>query len=685
MGLSTKKTKTTQTTTPTVTEPYNTAFQDFTGQIGDFLAMDPTQFVAPTSELQNQAFQQAQNLGGWEPYLNQASSYANQFANAPASQVTPYGYQAPEVPNPFAFGGAQLSQPWSYSGAQLGDASMAQGAQLGQAATYGGATLGSAAQMSATGYNAPTINGVAGPQAYGAQRTTLGGAPMVNLGGYNLPELGDAAMADPTRLREYMADYQNPYTQQVIDASLAKFDEDAGRREAALSAQGAIGGAFGGSRFGIAEGTLEGSLARERADMQARLYDEQFKTAASLAGVDASAANQFALANQNAQNQYGLAEYGAGIDAARYGAEAGNQGQLANQGMLANYAMQQFGADTQSAQQFANALNNASLAGYQGDLQTALTQAGLDAESSRYFADAMNQAGVTNMNALNQFMMQQGAFEQQAGLSSMDAINQFAMAQGGFDQQTALANQDALNNFAMQQGLLDQQTGQFNADALNNFAMQQGLLDQQTGAMNMEALNNFLITQVGLDADSSRYYADALNQASFANANLLEQSYMRDLQAAGLFGDLGQTYGQQSLADLGMTANLGEMQRGIESEYLNAYPTQLQLAGGLYSQLYPGLYSGSNMVGTGKEGGLGSWLPQVAGSAMQAAAIGFSDRRLKSNIAKVGEMEDGLGIYDYDIFGKRDRGVMADEVAELRPWAVGPVINGFATVDYSRI
>jgi len=205
----------------------------------------------------------------------------------------------------------------------------------------------------------------------------------------------------------------------------------------------------------------------------------------------------------------------------------------------------------------------------------------------------------------------------------MDAFNQFALAQAGMDQQTMMANQDAMNSFLMQQGLLDQQTGMANMDALNQFAMQQGLLDQQTGAMNMEAMNNFLMTQVGLDADAARYYADALNQASFANANLQEQAYLRELQAAGLLGDLSQLYGTQSLADLGMTADLGTLQRSILEQYYNAYPTQLQIASKLYGSLYPGLYAGTSMTGSGtsttKEP-FGSWfLPALMGSAAQAA------------------------------------------------------------------
>lgn len=72
----------------------------------------------------------------------------------------------------------------------------------------------------------------------------------------------------------------------------------------------------------------------------------------------------------------------------------------------------------------------------------------------------------------------------------------------------------------------------------------------------------------------------------------------------------------------------------------------------------------------------------VSGIASTAAA--FSDRRLKSNVVKVGEV-DGLNIYDYDILGQRERGVMADEVALHAPHALGPIINGYATVDYGKL
>ena len=70
------------------------------------------------------------------------------------------------------------------------------------------------------------------------------------------------------------------------------------------------------------------------------------------------------------------------------------------------------------------------------------------------------------------------------------------------------------------------------------------------------------------------------------------------------------------------------------------------------------------------------------------ASACLSDRRLKANIEKIGELDDGLGVYEFDYVwgGRRQRGVMADEVATLRPWALGPKTpEGYATVDYTAL
>lgn len=76
-----------------------------------------------------------------------------------------------------------------------------------------------------------------------------------------------------------------------------------------------------------------------------------------------------------------------------------------------------------------------------------------------------------------------------------------------------------------------------------------------------------------------------------------------------------------------------------------------------------------------------------AAGSVGGAAIKASDPRLKENVVKLGEEPDGLGWYAFDYIwsGPRQEGVMADEVAVLRPWALGPEINGFMTVNYDML
>ena len=76
-------------------------------------------------------------------------------------------------------------------------------------------------------------------------------------------------------------------------------------------------------------------------------------------------------------------------------------------------------------------------------------------------------------------------------------------------------------------------------------------------------------------------------------------------------------------------------------------------------------------------------------AATAAGAYFGSERRAKTNIVQVGTRSDGLNVYDFDYregFGPsgRQRGVMREEVAELRPDALGPRnAEGVLTVNYA--
>lgn len=97
---------------------------------------------------------------------------------------------------------------------------------------------------------------------------------------------------------------------------------------------------------------------------------------------------------------------------------------------------------------------------------------------------------------------------------------------------------------------------------------------------------------------------------------------------------------------------------------------------------------------TTQKKGLGQSLMDAATAAAMAYAQSGSDPRIKENVERVGALEDGLGVYEWDyrqdmgldLPKGRFRGVMADEVAQLRPWALGePLPGGYATVNYGAL
>jgi hypothetical protein len=74
-----------------------------------------------------------------------------------------------------------------------------------------------------------------------------------------------------------------------------------------------------------------------------------------------------------------------------------------------------------------------------------------------------------------------------------------------------------------------------------------------------------------------------------------------------------------------------------------------------------------------------------AGAQLGSAAFMFSDRRLKSNIKRVGTHAIGVGIYDYTMMGMPQRGVIAQEVQAVRPDLVKRHASGFLTVNYGGL
>ena len=124
-----------------------------------------------------------------------------------------------------------------------------------------------------------------------------------------------------------------------------------------------------------------------------------------------------------------------------------------------------------------------------------------------------------------------------------------------------------------------------------------------------------------------------------------------------------------------------EFGNGLQNRFAQQY---LQ---SLLGQANQGLAAGQLVAGVGQQStskskpGIGNL---IGGAASLAAA---SDARLKTDITPVGKTKDGLTVYQYRYKGSDEvyTGVMAQEVAAKRPDALGPEVNGFMTVDYSKI
>lgn len=222
-------------------------------------------------------------------------------------------------------------------------------------------------------------------------------------------------------------------------------------------------------------------------------------------------------------------------------------------------------------------------------------------------------------------------------------------------------------------------------DQARQGAVQQGLQAQQAQfGMGMAA------NQAG--------YGQALGKGQFANQGL-QQMYGQRLGAAG------QNFNQGlASAQFGNQAGGASLDRQLALYNLPLNQLSALRSGSQVTNPQFGNYAQQQAVPganySGAAGQQGTWdtnlYNQGVTSAnefnkglmnMGSAAIPlmFSDHRLKSNIVQIGTHPLGIGIYEYDIFGEREVGVMAQEVLTVKPEAVLTHPSGFLMVDYGRL
>jgi len=141
-------------------------------------------------------------------------------------------------------------------------------------------------------------------------------------------------------------------------------------------------------------------------------------------------------------------------------------------------------------------------------------------------------------------------------------------------------------------------------------------------------------------------------------------------------------------AGLGTYGTIGEMEaalvnQGLSIEQARSASQSASASGG----------AALAQAGTPAKGSLFGDLLTAAASGAASAAVTKSDRRLKTNIRKVGELASGLNTYFWDwteeakqfVGNQNTFGVIAQEAQLLFPEAVMMHPDGYLQVDYSRI
>jgi len=303
----------------------------------------------------------------------------------------PYGGQTLALPNE--------TQQNALSMAVNGATSNIGGGLLDSAASAVGGAASYSPMMVNGGYN-PMMIGQFNPVNAPSAQAAAGYNPMmIDSGNFNPMQVNAGAAIDQ------VGRYMNPYTSNVIDATMADMDR---ARQITLNSNAAsadAAGAFGGSRHGIVDSETNRNFIQQAGQMAAGLRQGGFDTAMANANTDLSRALTAQQSNQSA----GLQGMNLGLTAQQSNQQAGLQSGLQTQ---------QLGTDVsqQNANNWLQAMlqsQQANLSGQQSnqDAYTAMMQqlfqgqqanqqAGLDAAS-------LNMQGGMNLANLSEQQRQQ--------------------------------------------------------------------------------------------------------------------------------------------------------------------------------------------------------------------------------------------------------------------------------------
>lgn len=251
------------------------------------------------------------------------------------------------------------------------------------------------------------------------------------------------------------------------------------------------------------------------------------------------------------------------------------------------------------------------------------------------------------------------------------------LANQGFTQGSEAFNR-ALNELGSRQS-----SERYNAlDSAGNEA--QRLYNMQMGTAQQGYQQNLGAAQFQNQAIGQ---ASALDQSRMQAQNqALSQQYGLNNQFAQNQNQLRQQMIAEEMQRRGMSLN--EMNALLSGQQVNM-PTMPSFSQAGQAQT-PNILGATQM---GYDAALGATNAQNAafgnllgaGAQLGSAAFMFSDRRLKSNIKRVGTHAIGVGIYDYTMMGMPQRGVIAQEVEAVRPDLVKRHASGYLMVNYGGL
>ena len=336
----------------------------------------------------------------------------------------------------------------------------------------------------------------------GGAGANLAGTNLATAGGYNPTMMGNIALGPMSHIDASTIDgmdrsrYMDPYLNDVVNTTMADFDQNAGRVRSAQAANAAANGAFSSSRYGLREAQTEDNLARARASTGAGLRSAAFDKATGMMQFDAGQRQNAAGFNAGADNQRTLSQ--GQIDAATAAANAAAQNRSS-----------EFGAD---------ATNRASMFNTDATNRASMFNTDATNRASMFNTDATNRTSMFNANqedtALQRMLAAAGLITNQATAIGEGSRADLAAQLGAGNTQYQI-NQAKLNANPIYLQMLA---------GLNN-SIPVGAYTSRTGTMNG--------TSTGTQKTSSMDWGDAAGKAIQTAMMFSDERLKRDVVTVG--------------------------------------------------------------------------------------------------------------------------------------------------------